>query len=170
MKKVLLVLILSLMVLLSFGCQSQSNTNPNQKIPYETCSQFTQELETYFSAYGNSLKIGVLGYEDGVDVFLHFPDMPLRVQFPDFANALVIQSEEIAQRLNVPIRSIETAFTLGDEDTRIIRWETTDGTTGVLADNYEGTIMLRDQTIGDLVARYGCTNEFYDLSEYEGPE
>lgn len=170
MRKVLLVFILPLVVMLSVGCQSQSsNASPNQEVPYEICSQFTQELEAYFSPYGNSLKISVLRYEDGVHVLLHFPGMSLRVQFPDFANALVIQSEEISQRLDVPVRSIETAFTLGDEDTKIIRWETKDGKTGVLADSYEGTIVLRDQTIEDLVARYGCTNEFYDLSWAQVP-
>lgn len=165
MRKHFLIYALSFLLLVSAGCQAQSGgSSQGREIPYEKCSQFTQELEAYFSAYGNSLKIGVMGAEDGVDVFLHFPGMPLRVQFPDFANALVVQSEEIAQRLDVPVRSIETAFTTGSENEKIIRWETKDGVTGTLADNYEGNVVLTGQTIGDLVARYGCTNEFYDLT------
>jgi len=94
---------------------------------------------------------------------LDYAGMVLRVPFPDYANALSIQSAELAEDYGENIYKISVQFTGGQG--KFITWESYDGFSGKLTDTYDGTITFYNQTIKDLVNRYGCMDWFYKLSE-----
>ena len=89
--------------------------------------------------------------------------MVLRVPFPDYVNALSVQSTELAAEYGEDIYKISVQFTGGHG--KSITWDSSDGVSGDLTDTYEDVLSLSGQTVDDLVERYGCMNWFYDLSD-----
>lgn len=138
-------------------------TESSYEVPEETCSAIRRELHEYFYGYDGNSTVSVSDYNGALDISLYYDGMVLRVPFPDYANALSIQSKELAAEYGEEIYKITVQFTGGQG--KSIAWESYDGISGDLTDTYEETISLSDQTIDDLVERYGCMDWFYQLSE-----
>ena len=176
MKKSISFLLTLLLLFSLSACGSENNksvTNPSaeqstptespDEIPQETLSAIQRELHEYFYGYDGNSTISVSDYDGALDVSLNYEGMVLRVPFPDYANALAVRSKELANEYGEDIYRISVQFTGGQG--KSLAWESYDGISGNLTDTYEETISLSEQTIDDLVERYGCMNWFYPLSE-----
>ena len=135
------------------------------EVPQETCMSIQHELYEYFHGFDENSVVSVSDCAGALDIFLCYEGMVLRVPFPDYANALSVQSKELAAEYGEEIYRITVQFTGGQG--KSITWETYDGISGNLVDTYEDAIDLSNQTIQDLVDRYGCMDWFYQLSEPE---
>lgn len=149
----------------------------DDKIPYETTKQIREDIERALFDIGavtDSMTLYVMdGNEsDSISILISWSGMALEVQFPDYVNASVIHTKEVAQKYNLTVSDIDVGFSRGEGEA--VTWHSTDGVSGTLFDSYGADSMsavsFENQTLGDLIARYGCTNEFYDLSEYEEQE
>lgn len=167
MKRSLLLLVLTALMVVSFsGCGStDSGTESVHEVPQETCLSIRQELYEYFHGFDDNSEVSVFGYNGALVIDLTYEGMVLRVPFPDYVNALIVQSKELAAKYGEDIYEIGVRFTGGQEKSLI--WVSYDGVSGNLTDTYEDTIFLPDQTVQDLVDRYGCMDWFYQLSEPE---
>lgn len=144
-------------------------------IPYETCKQIKQDIEQELSDIGlfvEPMTLYVMDGDDSESISIHiaWAGMALAVQFPDYVNASIIHINEVAEKYNLTVSDYFVAFSRGEGEG--ITWHSTDGVSGEVFDSYGAdavsAVSFKNQTISDLVARYGCTNEFYDLSEYGG--
>ncbi len=167
-----LCIILPILLLL-VGCASQQAEEPSAapsesdtKIPQETLNDINTRLTDFFYGHDN-VSIVVLDDGDGAfETSLHAVGMVLQITFPDFANAMVIQSQELAEEYGLSLSEVSITFTAGEED--VMRWSTNDCISGILFDAYNGNeILLKNQSIADLVDRYGAMDWFYPLSSAE---
>lgn len=133
------------------------------EIPEETCNEIQYTLHEYFHGFDDNSIISVSDCSGALDIKLCYDGMVLRVPFPDYANALSVQSQELAADYGEDIYKITVQFNGGPG--KSVTWESHDGISGHLTDTYEETISISGQTIDDLVNRYGCMNWFYQLSE-----
>lgn len=177
MKRKVLALIFTGLIVAAFaGCGSPDSveatpapmptpTESSYEVPSETCISIQQVLYEYFHGFDDNSVVSVSDYDGALDIVLRYDGMVLRVSFPDYANALSVQSKELAAEYGESIYKITVQFTGGQG--KSITWESYDGISGDLTDTYEDAINLPDQTIQDLVDRYGCMDWFYQLSEPE---
>ena len=133
------------------------------EIPEETLNAIRRELRGYFYNFDDNSIISVSDCNGALDSGLYYAGMVLRVPFPDYVNALSVQSTELAAEYGEDIYKISVQFTGGYG--KSITWDSSDGVSGNLTDTYEDTLSLSGQTVEDLVERYGCMNWFYDLSD-----
>lgn len=182
MKRFFLPLILAwLMVVSLVGCGTPDSDTALQGagsteliaeadigVPYETLDAIESALKTFFSERDEDASIYVFGDDGTLDISLNAEGMVMGFQtvFPDYANALVIQSQKLAAEYDLSISQISITFTAGEDNLR--NWTTYDCTSGILADTYDGgNLVLVDQTIEDLVDRYGTEGWFYTIDVEE---
>ena len=132
------------------------------EIPEETLNAIRRELRGYFYGFDGNSITSVSDCNGALDIGLCYIGMVTRVPFPDYVNALSVQSTEFAAEYGEDIYKISVQFTGGQG--KSITWESSDGVSGDLTDTYDGTLHLPGQTIEDLVERYGCMDWFYNLS------
>ena len=178
MKRLFLALILAWLMLVSLaGCGSPDSDTPLQNaesteliaevdtgVPDETLDAIKSALKAFFSERDEDASIYVFGDDGTLDISLDAEGMVMGFQtvFPDYANALVIQSQELAAEYDLSISQISVTFTAGEDNLR--NWTTYDCISGILADTYDGgKLVLVDQTIEDLVDRYGTEGWFYPI-------
>lgn len=133
-----------------------------REIPEETCNAIRRELHEYFYGFDGNSTISVSDCDGALDISLYYVGMALRVPFPDYVNALSVQSSTLAAEYGEDIYKIRVQFTGGHG--KSITWDSYDGISGDLTDTYENALSLSGQTVEDLVARYGCMDWFYNLS------
>lgn len=185
MKRKIILLVLAVLMVVSFaGCASPDvaevvpSPEPEAKdtptptptesvyeVPQETCMSIQRELYKYFHGFDDNSVVSVSDCTGALDIFLCYEGMVLRVPFPDYANALSVQSKELAAEYGEEIYRITVQFTGGQG--KSVTWESYNGISGNLVDTYEDAIDLSNQTIQNLVDRYGCMDWFYQLSEPE---
>lgn len=158
--------------LLLCGCSSAppQNTEPiveaNKGIPYETLKAIEDELRTFYSERDNDASIYVSDDDGALDISLNAEGMVAQIVFSDYANALVIQSQELSAKYDLSVSLVSVTFTAGKDS--LMNWRTSDCISGTLVDTYDGAdLLLHNQTIEDLVDRYGAMNWFYPLSSDE---
>lgn len=140
-------------------------------IPYETIKLIQSDIERELSSIGavtDQMSLYVMDGNDSnsISILIGWEGMVLAVQFPDYVNASIIHINEVAQKHNLAVSDYDIGFSRGEGE--VLTWHSTDGISGELFDSYDSdTTSFQDQTVQDLVDRYGCTNEFYDISEYE---
>ena len=137
-------------------------SEPAHEIPEETLNAIRRELRGYFYGFDGNSITSVSDCDGALDIGLYYVGMVTRVPFPDYVNALSVQSTELAAEYGEDIYKISVQFTGGQG--KSITWESSNGVSGDLTDTYDGALSLPDQTVEDLVERYGCMNWFYNLS------
>lgn len=137
-------------------------SEPAHEIPEETLHAIRRELRGYFYGFDGNSITSVSDCDGALDIGLYYVGMVTRVPFPDYVNALSVQSTELAAEYGEDIYKISVQFTGGQG--KSITWDSYDGVSGDLTDTYDGALSLSGQTIEDLVERYGCMDWFYNLS------
>ena len=137
-------------------------SEPAHEIPEETLNAIRRELRGYFYGFDGNSITSVSDCDGALDIGLYYVGMVTRVPFPDYVNALSVQSTELAAEYGEDIYKISVQFTGGQG--KSITWDSYDGVSGDLTDTYDGALSLSGQTIEDLVERYGCMDWFYNLS------
>lgn len=135
---------------------------PAHEIPEETLNAIRRELRGYFYGFDGNSTISVSDCDGALDIGLYYVGMVTRVPFPDYVNALSVQSTELAAEYDEDIYKISVQFTGGQG--KSITGDSYDGISWELTDTYDDAINLSGQTIEDLVERYGCMDWFYNLS------
>ncbi len=168
MKK--LCIALSLLLVLS-GCggqQPESAQTPSEidgadaGIPQETLADIQGKLIDFFPGY-DDVSVYVSDNDGALKIFMQANGMVMQVTFPDYANALVVQSQELAAEYGLSVSEVSITFTAGEDN--LVNWCTSDCISGTLLDSYNGKkLFLINQTISDLVDRYGAMNWFYPLN------
>lgn len=158
-------LIISLLCACSASLDESKTPAPSEsaRIPYETLDTIRGELEEFFSGH-SGISISVLDTNDGeINTSLNAEGMVLQVAFPDFANAMVVQSQELTEKHGLLLSQVSITFTDGEDN--LMNWRTSDFISGYLLDSYNGNdLLISDQTIENLVDRYGAMDWFYPLS------
>lgn len=159
-------------LLLLAGCTSQQGAEPSPtpaesgtEIPQEVLSDIEGRLTDFLSEYGD---VSIFAFDDGgaLRTSFHADGMVLQVTFPDYANAMVVQSQELAAEHDLSISEVSVTFTAGEDNT--MSWRTNDCSSGTLIDAYNGNeLLLKSQSIADLVDRYGAMDWFYPLTSEE---
>lgn len=167
MKKLPLIVTSIILGLALVACSSSSKPETPAEIPYETCQAIEGEISDYFSGY--DVKVYVFGSKGVLDVSMYNEGQVSKAPFADFANALIIKTQELANSYELSIGSVELTFSAGEDD--FLKWTTYDCKSGQLGDTYNGKFLLKnDQTIQDLVDRYGAMNWFYELAPEPTPD
>lgn len=131
---------------------------------FETSRAIEEKLMDFLNTHSDvSISVLVLHSNGTLDISLCAEETMLQAAFPDYANALVVKSQELAAEYGLSISQISVVFTSGEDN--MMTWRTTDCISGFALDTYCGADFWADnQTIADLVDRYGAMNWFYPLT------
>lgn len=139
--------------------------NIDEYIVYQQPTNIIEEkLMAFLDTHRDiSISVFVQRYDDALEILLFAEEATLKTAFSDYANALVVKSQELATEYGFSISQISVVFMSGEDN--MMTWRTTDCISGFFFDTYDGSdVWVDNQTIQDLVDRYGTMNWFYPLT------